>query len=296
MLENSLKTFRFINYLLIVLIVAALLLLTRSALNLAFTKRPAQVSISDLRGQTQPALEKKNIMQYADILEKNPFGPPMQLRPIAVTEETETGTGTLSDLVLLGTAVGQGKMNYAIFKNKAGDSPQQEEIFKLGDPVFNYGTLKKVESTSVEIERQSKIYTIAIPFENVTPEPESDNRDSVSSRPSFARKVSEGEYILDSDRVQESIENPEHIMTDARLLPNFVDGKQEGFTISEVIPDGLYDSLGMKNGDILLKVNGLEMSNPEVAIQAMTALRGMNRVNLDIIRGGKNMSLSYQLR
>lgn len=113
---------------------------------------------------------------------------------------------------------------------------------------------------------------------------------------SFARQVGEREYLLDSRRVQESLENPEQILTDARLLPNFVDGKQEGFRISEVVPDGLYGSLGLQNGDILLRVNGLEISNPEVAIQAMTALRGMNRVNLDIIRGGKNMAMSYQIR
>ncbi len=119
---------------------------------------------------------------------------------------------------------------------------------------------------------------------------------SAKSPSSFAKKIGERQYVLNSRKVQESIENPEHILTDARLLPNFVNGKQEGFAISEVVNDGLYHSMGLKNGDILLKVNGLQMSNPEVAIQAMTALKGMNRVNLDIIRNGKNMSMKYQMR
>jgi len=296
MLENSLKTFRFINYLIIALIVVALLLLTRSVLSISFSKKTPPAVTTARQSLAHPVLKKKNIMQYADILEKNPFGPSMQLRPIAVTEETEPGLGALSDLVLIGTAVGPKKQSYAILKNSSGDSPGQEEVFKLGDSVFNYGTLRKVESTYVEIERQSVIHKLTIPSESISSAKKPDRQSAAKSKTSFARKVSDREYILDSKRVQESIKNPEHIMTDARLLPNFVDGKQEGFTISEVIPDGLYDSLGMKNGDILLKVNGLEMSNPEVAIQAMTALRGMNRVNLDIIRNGKNTSMSYQLR
>jgi general secretion pathway protein C len=79
-------------------------------------------------------------------------------------------------------------------------------------------------------------------------------------------------------------------------LPNIKDGRQEGFTISEVVPGGIYQSLGLRNGDILLKINGLEISNPEVAIQAMSALRGMNNVDLDIIRSGKNISMSYRMR
>ncbi len=116
------------------------------------------------------------------------------------------------------------------------------------------------------------------------------------SQISFAKKVSERNYILDSRKVQQSLENPEQILTDARLLPNIKNGKQEGFIISEVVNGGLYHSLGLRNGDILLRINGLEISNPEVAIQAMSALRGMNRVGLDIIRNGKNMSMDYQIK
>jgi len=87
------------------------------------------------------------------------------------------------------------------------------------------------------------------------------------------------------------------ILTDARFLPNVKkNGKQEGFKIYEVRPGRVYESLGLKNGDTLLRINGLETSNPEVAIQAMSAFRGMDRINLDIIRNGTRMSLSYEIR
>ncbi len=85
-------------------------------------------------------------------------------------------------------------------------------------------------------------------------------------------------------------------MTDARLLPVIKNGKQEGFIISEIVPEGMYHSLGLKNGDTLLKINGLEISNPEVAIQAMSTIKGTNNVNLDIIRNNRKMTLNYQMR
>lgn len=79
-------------------------------------------------------------------------------------------------------------------------------------------------------------------------------------------------------------------------MPNIKNGVQEGFSISEVRPGGLYESLGLRNGDILLRINNLEISKPEVAIQAMSALRGMNTVNLDIIRNSSKLTMSYQIR
>lgn len=297
MLDKSLNTFRFINYLLIALIIVTTLLLTRNILSISFSKKRAGASTTVQRTSTNDVIKIKNIMNYADILERNPFGPSMQLHPIAAPQETITGTGSISELVLIGTVVGPEKLNYAIFKDKSGASSRQEDVFALGDMVFSYGKLIKVENNSVEIEQESSIHKLTIPYDKISaPAEQSRSRSSGKSRRSFARKVSEREYIVDRQTVQQSISNPEHIMTDARLLPNFVNGKQEGFIISEVKPDGLYDHLGLKNGDVLLKVNGLEMSNPEVAIQAMSALKGMNRVNLAIIRSGENMSMSYQLR
>jgi general secretion pathway protein C len=157
--------------------------------------------------------------------------------------------------------------------------------------------LTKISTTSVTIQQDASSYTLTFPEEKaiVKTSRQSKSRNA-STKGSFARKVGEQEYVLDRRRVQKSLENPEQILTDARLLPNFVEGRQEGFKISEVVRDGLYHSMGLKNGDILLRVNGLEISNPEVAMQAMTALKGMNSVNLDIKRKGKNMSMSYQMR
>ena len=79
-------------------------------------------------------------------------------------------------------------------------------------------------------------------------------------------------------------------------MPNIKDGRQEGFSISEVVPGGIYSSLGLRNGDILLRINGLEISNPEVAIQAMSGLKGMSNIDLDVIRNGRKISMNYRIK
>ncbi|MBI5055927.1 MAG: PDZ domain-containing protein [Nitrospirae bacterium] len=294
MFEFSFKKLYLLNYFLGALILIASLLLVRSIVSTTLSKKQPRPAASESKMAVQKAASKKPLMYYSPILEKNPFGPPMTLSPIEVSEENAAQPSPLSNLILVGTVVGPKNLSYAIFEDKV-QSPGKQEVFRYGTEVFNYGTLIKIEKSSIEIEQNSVIS--AIPLQDLPSASASAPEQSTESqRPSFAKKVGEKEYILDSRRVQQSLENPEKILTEARLLPNIKDGKQSGFKISEVVPGGIYQSLGLRNGDILLRINGLEISNAEVAMQAMTALKGMNSVNLDIIRNDQNMSMTYRIR
>jgi len=295
MLEFSTGKLRLINYFLAAFILAAVILLFRDIISFNLSKNlPAAISEDKASRQTVP--ERKNIMQYSSILEKNPFGAPMTLRPLAATrsEGKETAAFSLSDLILVGTAFGSDNLNYAIFEDRSQEKGRQE-IVRLGENVFNYGRLKKIERSSVEIERGSVNYTVTMPeISQSTDNSRKQAREIPES--SFAKQIGEREYILDSRRIQKALENPQQILTHARLLPNIKDGRQEGFSVSEVVPGGIYSSLGLRNGDILLRINGLEMSNPEVAIQAISGLKGMSNIDLDVIRNGRKISMNYRIR
>ena len=301
MLEFSLKKIRYLNIIIIALIVVAFLLIVRSIVDMSFSKKELYSASGDEK-KSGKAVKGMNLMQFSPVLEKNPFGKPMKLQPIRVSKKSEEafkGPREMSDLLLIGTVVGPRYISYAVFQDKT--KARQQDIFAYGEQVYDYGTLTRIERSSVEIQRDGVSYSLKIDYEKPGGKPE---KRSVRSRPgkrstsrgSFAKKIGEREYLLDRSKVQKSMENPEKVLTDARLLPNIIDGKQEGFKISEVVPDGLYHSLGLQNGDILLNINGLEISNPEVAIQAMSALKGMNRINLDIMRSGENMSIDYEIR
>jgi len=294
---TSLNKFKIINSVTAVFILVALLLVAREIVTLSLSSKKPLASVPVTPGAANQQMKKIDLMQYAQILERNPFGAPMTLHPMGVTQEQdEVQYASPSSLVLVGTAVGHAQQSFAIFEDKAQSPPKGHEVFAKGEQVYNYGILKKIERSSVELESASSTFTIKMEEDAAAPAKTEQRQSKREDQNSFARQVGEKEYILDSRKVRQSLENPEKILTDARLLPNIRDGKHEGFTISEVVPDGMYHSLGLRNGDILLRINGLEISNPEVAIKAMTALQGMNSVNLDIIRGGKNMSMNYKMR
>ncbi len=59
-----------------------------------------------------------------------------------------------------------------------------------------------------------------------------------------------------------------------------------GFAGAETTPS-LYDSLGLKKGDVLMEVNGISMTSPESALEAMGTLKSAKKLKLKIKRAGK---------
>ncbi|HEX8949579.1 MAG TPA: type II secretion system protein GspC [Dissulfurispiraceae bacterium] len=238
-------------------------------------------------------IAKKSFQDYAPVARNNPFGPPGELKMLtaAAAGKASAARPDISALTLMGTVSGPRKYSYAIFIQKGNTT---QDLFRVGDRVYNFGVLQKIEKDKVFIKNGGSVFEV--PVADLFTVTDTGPAQSAAKPAGFARNVGEGSYIIDQRRVQQAIERPNQIMTDARLLPNTVDGKQQGFVLSEVKPGGIYSSLGLQNGDVLLRINDYGISNPESALQAFTALRGMDRVQLDILRNGARISMTYQIK
>jgi len=289
MFESSLKRLYIVNSLLIAAIFFSSLLVIRNIISISFTTKALKTTTIEDKTKMTAMTKLKDLAAYAPILEQNPFGSPMKLTPLSKTESSSP----LTNIILMGTVVGPKNFSYAVFEDKSDAASGKQEVFRCGERVYNYGTLTNVKRDSVELTNGTNTFEIKIMELQIK---EIQEKNTESNQTLSPRRISERHYILDQRRVQQALDKPEQILTHARLLPNIQDGKQEGFRVSEVKHGGLYDSLGLRNGDILLRVNNLEISNPEAAMQAFSALGGMNSVNLDIIRDGSKMTLSYEIR
>lgn len=233
---------------------------------------------------------KPGFQDYKVIMKNNPFGfPAGELSPISTAAAPES-THPKTDLFLIGTVSGRRDASYAIFTDEAG----RQEVFRLGEQVFGLGILKRVEITSATIHSGGE--DSVIEFSDLTTVKEIKAPSMPAANASFGRKTGPSAYQVNQRLVQEAIEKPDRIMTDARFVPNVVQGRQQGFILKEVKPGGIYQSLGLQNDDILLRINEFDISNPETALQAFTALRGIDRAELDIMRKGSRMTMSYQIR
>ncbi|WP_306534376.1 type II secretion system protein N [Geobacter sp.] len=236
----------------------------------------------------------EGLSAFAPIVEKGLFGRAAQgkLTPLAAATPAAKGnspTSAQGDLVLVGTVRGSFRETFALIRRTM---PPEERVFRLGDQVFDRGPLVSVQKESVEIlsggKRVKFMTPLATPSETPSPPSPSSQAPAVTG--------GAGSFVIDQRVLNAALDNIGQAMTDARLLPSVKDGKVEGFRVSEVKPSGVFAMVGIKNGDVLHKINDLPVDSPERAIQSLASLKGQNRIKLDLVRDGKPATFSYDIR
>jgi general secretion pathway protein C len=176
-------------------------------------------------------------------------------------------------------------------------SSKEERVFRMGDTVFTAGPLVTVKKEYVEVlagKVRTKIFT---PVAAATAAPASPPPTGAPlPANTLASQTSAGNYVVDQRALNASLDNIGQAMTDARLLPSMKDGKVEGFRVSEVKSQGIFGTIGIKNGDVLLRMNDFPIDSPEKAIQSFASLKGQSRIRLDLIRDGQPTTFNYEIR
>ena len=264
------------------LLLTAVLLFVRDALSLAVARKGTGRA-AEKAFQPPP---RHQLRDYEALMKNNPFGfPAGELTPLS----TASGPSiSQTDLSLIGTIAGQRAHSYAIFADKSG----KQDIFRIGDNVFGLGTLRTVEKDSVVIRSSGK--DITLPFTDIAVV--KDVGSAAASPVPLGQRTGSTSFVIDQQQVQQALARPDQLMTDARFIPNIVGGKQQGFLVREIKPGGIYQNLGLQNGDVLLRINDYTMSTPDTALQAITSLKGIDRAQLDIIRHGSPLTMTYQIR
>jgi membrane-associated protease RseP (regulator of RpoE activity) len=76
-----------------------------------------------------------------------------------------------------------------------------------------------------------------------------------------------------------------------RIAPAFVDGVAVGLKLFSIRPDSMYAKAGIENGDIVTRINGYDMSSPEKALDAYSAVKDACTLDIEVVRNGKTVHL-----
>ena len=110
------------------------------------------------------------------------------------------------------------------------------------------------------------------------------------------RMVSEDTFVVDRREVDNAFANLNQLATQARIVPNFSGGKANGFKLFSIRPNSLYDKIGLKNGDVIQRVNGMDLDSPEKGLQIYQQLQNSTEISIDLLRHKQKKSLTYQIR
>jgi general secretion pathway protein C len=109
-------------------------------------------------------------------------------------------------------------------------------------------------------------------------------------------RVDTATWQVRREKLLENFANVGSLSSQATVTPYFVQGQQLGFRLSRLRTDGVLHQIGLQEGDVLQKVNGLDIHTPQEALQAYQQLQTESTVRLSILRNNSPTTLTYEIR
>jgi len=114
-------------------------------------------------------------------------------------------------------------------------------------------------------------------------------------KPSEEASPAGGKIVLDQKEVDDALQNLDKLYSEVRIVPNFQDGKPDGMKVLSIKPGGLASKLGIRRGDVLKNVNGQELDIKR-GMELFSSMKDSKNFSLDVVRGGKNQTLEYEIK
>jgi general secretion pathway protein C len=281
----------------ICLTLTALLGLALGCLGAALTGeylRPAVQPGKALASERPAPVKKPVLTDYQVILQRNIF------------DSTAPGIGTLSDaealgqgaapapradLTLYGTVVA-GARSLAVIH-----TGQEIKSFRLGDELPGGGRLEEIARNLVQIRYPGGPLEALLLYKGEGPKgtASAPGTSGTSTDGTSIKAVGENRWVIPRGVAEQARGNLNELLRQARMEPNIVEGRTEGFVVRMIRPKSLLDTLGIQRGDILMQINGMPLDSPEKALQVFQQLREAKHLSIGLTRSGTPMNFEYEV-
>ena len=275
------------------------LALASLAMNFAsLTIAPAPTSGPSAGRTLAPQPGKTPLNAYEVILKRNIFDSSSPGRETlfgaAMTESPATAGGVHSrkDLTLVGTIADQARSLALLMVGK------EPRILHLEDELPGGGTLVAVRRNEADIRyADGSTDTLQLPRQGAQSPTATTNHAAAPTTAggSQIKAVGDNRFVIARAEVEKARSNIGELLKQARMEPNIVNGQTNGFVVKMIQPNTLLSQLGLRVGDVVTRVNGVELNSPEKALQIFQQLREARRLSVDLTRGGKPLSLQFEV-
>ena len=171
-----------------------------------------------------------------------------------------------------------------------------EQAYKVGDTVPGGAKLHEIHADRVILERGGRFETLTLPKDKmVMAEPPAQSRlSSVGGRAGLGAGPSVDVRQLQAirDTIQK---NPQEAMQLVNAQPVMDGGALKGYRLNPGRDRKLFNSVGLRPGDIVTSVNGIPLNDMSQMGALFEQLNSANRLDITLERGGRQRQLSLSL-
>ena len=271
---------------------------------------PSVQPAARVSGVATPAVKRMTLADYTVISERNlfnanpPSGDPAPMAEAEVVEEEVQPTQLR--LRLIGIVAGNlPQQQYAIIEDLQRSGAQ--DLYQIGDVVQRAAIIDiwpecVLLDTSRQREKLCFDYDDSAPDANGRPSPprgRNTRNDAAALSEGAAGddvvRVDQGTWRVKRNLITEQFTDLGTLSRQVRVTPHMIQGKPSGFRLTRLRP-GLLQQIGLINGDVLQRVNGLDINSPEEALKAYQAVQNEPTVRLEILRRNSPTTLTYEIR
>ncbi len=107
----------------------------------------------------------------------------------------------------------------------------------------------------------------------------------------------ENQFEIKADYLEKNLQDLNRILQSARAVPHTdATGKFRGFLIQSLDQGSIFAQLGIRQGDVLTTVNDIVLDNPGKGLEAFQKLRNSQKISLQVLRGGQQTTMSYDVK
>jgi general secretion pathway protein C len=244
--------------------------------------------------QSRPPLSSYAVIHTHDIF--NAVKAPVQSEGLVVAPSSNGA------FTLWGTALNEGQRAFAILEDQGTHT---QKLYREGEEIAPGVMLVQVSWDRVIVERDGRQEILMLSPESLPTATQPTPMVAASTTPAAARteekdgvrQIAQDTFQINRREVEHAMNNLSTLFTQARAVPySLQEGVTQGFRLSSIKPDSLVDRIGLKNGDIIQRVNGVELADPSTAFTLLQDLQGLSQVHVDVLRNHQPITLSYEIR
>jgi general secretion pathway protein C len=192
---------------------------------------------------------------------------------------------------LMGTVVGDGLSALAILEDLR---TKRQLLYHLHDRVPEVGQIVEIHNDAVVIQEGQQRETLELAFNKIE-QPVATPPGGASATAGAGRPTG-SQITLDRRVITQSVADLPKLLSQAQASPYYNVGKLEGWRIDALKPDSFYDKIGLQIGDVLQRVNGVDIRDPGMMLTLFQQLKDERQVKLDLLRKDQRTTLNYDIR
>lgn len=196
--------------------------------------------------------------------------------------------GVATKLRLLGVVLRSERGVFAIVEELA---TKRQVLYRLHDQIPDLGEVSAIRRDGMVVRSGDQEELLEL---STTDKPAA--AAATASAPVSPAPGAPIKKVIDRREVEAAMADLPKLLTQARAVPYMVNGAPNGYRIDYIAPASFYEKIGIQSGDVLQRVNGVDVRDPSTMLSLFQQLKNERMVKVDMVRNNQKTTMTFELR